>query len=133
MTHHSATVRGGQVVVRGLDVPDGTRVTITIEPRALVAPPGDADLDRAFQELDRNALVTREESDQASARLHAAWARREQHTPRGAPDSNRRARSKGRGAVVARDARSPRAESPRRGVRAGVRPARRKASARLRK
>ena len=30
MTHHLATVRGGQIVVRGLDVPDGTRVSITV-------------------------------------------------------------------------------------------------------
>jgi hypothetical protein len=30
MTHHTATVRDGQIVVRGLDVPDGTRVSITV-------------------------------------------------------------------------------------------------------
>jgi len=130
VTHHSATVRGGQVVVRGLDVPDGTRVTITIERavsarrnqarQELVVPPDIAEsLDQAFHDIDRGNTITWAESNAEIAQLRAEWIRRERLRVHDQPDARSSAGSKRRRALVAGESRPSRPESP--AARAGGR------------
>lgn len=119
MTHRSATVRDGQIVVRGLGVPDGTRVVITVEPdpspptkgrRRLpefTFPPDIAEgLDQSLREADRGETISWEESNANLARERAEWIRRDEIRRSAKPDGS--SRPKRRGKVVAGQSRPTR-------------------------
>jgi hypothetical protein len=89
VTHHTAKVSRRRVVIRGVDLPDGTTVTVSIRRGIpeLVLPPEEAQaLDEALAEADRGEWV----SGDAIEGVRAAFRRAAERT-RPASDRRRRA------------------------------------------
>lgn len=86
MTYHSAKVMRGQIVIRDVDLPDGTEVRVAVNPEIpelRLSPDDDAALEEAMRDSRRGNWITGDESlarlqrtmDAARARARATGDR----------------------------------------------------------
>ncbi len=107
MTYHSAKVMRGQIVIRDVNLPDGTEVQVAIErgiPELRLSPAEDAAIEEALRDSARGNWITGDESlaqlkrtmDAARARAGAAGDRSRRTVVDRKPRPNRAKSARGR-------------------------------------
>jgi len=107
VTYHSAKVTRGQIVIRDLDLPDGTEVQVAIErgiPELRLSRTDDAAMEEALRDSARGNWITGEESlaqlqrtmDAARTRARTAGDRASRAVVGGKPRPSRAKSARGR-------------------------------------